>query len=93
MSDDITAGARVGEAAPAVVRYTLDAARSTFTVQAFASGLLSGFGHNPTIGIRDYAGDARFADAGFAGLADLWNCRERPSDPKLQKWSRNREVL
>jgi polyisoprenoid-binding protein YceI len=46
--------------APATVRYALDAGRSTFTVQAFATGLLSGFGHDPTIEILDFTGEARF---------------------------------
>lgn len=40
----------------AVVRYIVDASQSKFTVQAFASGLLAGFGHNPTIAIRDFTG-------------------------------------
>jgi polyisoprenoid-binding protein YceI len=38
----------------------LDAGESDFTVQAFATGLLAGFGHNPTIGIRDFVGEAQF---------------------------------
>jgi polyisoprenoid-binding protein YceI len=44
-----------------MVRYTLDAAQSRFTVQAFASGLLSGFGHSPTFAIREFTGELRFA--------------------------------
>jgi polyisoprenoid-binding protein YceI len=48
------------------VRYKLDASRSKFTVQAFASGLLAGFGHNPTIGIRKFEGEAKFAPEIFA---------------------------
>jgi polyisoprenoid-binding protein YceI len=43
----------------AVVRYIVDASQSKFTVQAFASGLLSGFGHNPTIAIRDFTGEVQ----------------------------------
>jgi len=39
------------------VRYLIDKVASRFTVQAFATGLLSSFGHNPTIGIRDYVGE------------------------------------
>src|ERR1700730_4973859 len=39
------------------VKYLIDAAASRFTVQAFATGLLSSFGHNPTIGIRDFDGE------------------------------------
>ena len=33
---------------------------SRFTVQAFATGLLSAFGHNPTIAIRDYDAEIQF---------------------------------
>jgi len=40
-------------------------------VQAFASGMLSGLGHNPTFAIREFTGELRltpdtFADACFA---------------------------
>lgn len=48
--------------APEIVRYRLDAARSNFTVQAFAGGLFSGFGHNPIIAIQKFTGDAQFVD-------------------------------
>ncbi len=41
--------------------YLLDAQQSDFTVQAFASGLFAGFGHNPVIGIRDFSGVVRIA--------------------------------
>jgi polyisoprenoid-binding protein YceI len=41
-------------------RYQLDARQSKFTVQAFATGLLAGFGHNPGIGIRDFTGEVQF---------------------------------
>jgi polyisoprenoid-binding protein YceI len=40
--------------------YLINAMVSRFTVQAFASGLLSAFGHNPMIAIRDVSGEARF---------------------------------
>ena len=36
------------------VTFTVDQVASRFTVQAFATGLLSAFGHNPRIEIRDY---------------------------------------
>jgi len=39
------------------VRYRLDPAVSRFTVQAFAGGLLSFLGHNPTFRVRDFRGD------------------------------------
>ena len=52
-------------AAPAATRarFTIDARRSRFTVQAFAAGLLAAMGHNPTIGIRTFAGDVEFNPA------------------------------
>ncbi len=46
-------------------RYKLDAGLSRFTVQAFATGLLSMFGHNPTFAVRDFSGTMRF-DGGEA---------------------------
>jgi polyisoprenoid-binding protein YceI len=45
----------------ATVSYAIDPAMSRFTVKAFAAGLLSGFGHNPTLAIRSYTGTAKFA--------------------------------
>jgi len=41
------------------VRYTLDPSTSRFRAQAFASGLLASFGHNPIIVIRQFFGEAR----------------------------------
>jgi polyisoprenoid-binding protein YceI len=48
-----------------VVRYVFNPQISRFTVQAFAGGLLSSFGHNPTIAIRDYDGVAQFIPDSF----------------------------
>jgi polyisoprenoid-binding protein YceI len=42
------------------VRYTFDSAQSRFTVQAFATGMLSVFGHNPTFAFRRFSGELRF---------------------------------
>jgi polyisoprenoid-binding protein YceI len=44
-----------------MTHYRLDAGQSRFTVQAFAEGLLSSFGHNPVIAIRDFGGEAECA--------------------------------
>ena len=41
----------------ATVRYVIDAKGGRFTVQAFATGLLSVFGHNPIIAISDFEGE------------------------------------
>ena len=47
-------------ASPLVV-YTIDPSISRFTVRAFASGMFSAFGHNPTLAIRDFEGEATFS--------------------------------
>ncbi len=46
-----------------MTHYTLDRSASRFTVRAFSTGLLSALGHNPTIAIRDFSGDADFDPA------------------------------
>lgn len=45
------------------VRYTFDPGPGRFTVQAFASGMLSFLGHNPTFVVRDYGGEVQFDPA------------------------------
>jgi polyisoprenoid-binding protein YceI len=55
--------AHVAEAA----HYRLDAGRSQFIVQAFAEGLLSSFGHNPVIAIRDFEGEVEFVPGTLEG--------------------------
>jgi polyisoprenoid-binding protein YceI len=42
------------------VSYEVDARLSRFQVRAYASGMLSAFGHNPVIAIREFTGEARF---------------------------------
>jgi len=49
------------------VKFTIDVSGSRFTVQAFATGLLSSFGHNPTIGIRDFEGEIQFVPETYEG--------------------------
>jgi polyisoprenoid-binding protein YceI len=49
----------MGSTTETSVRYLTDTRASQFTVQVFAGGLLSAFGHNPTIAIRDFLGDAQ----------------------------------
>jgi polyisoprenoid-binding protein YceI len=50
-----------------VAHYRLDAGQSRFTVQAFAEGLLSSFGHNPVIAIRDFEGEVEFVPGTLEG--------------------------
>ena len=47
------------EKAVTIARFVVDKTASRFTVQAFATGLLSAFGHNPRIEIRDYDAEIR----------------------------------
>lgn len=49
------------------VHYMIDLTNSRFTVRAFATGLLSGLGHNPVIGIREFSGEVSFASDNLAG--------------------------
>ncbi|MGA2585026.1 MAG: YceI family protein [Tepidisphaeraceae bacterium] len=42
-----------------IKRYPLDSQRSRFTVQAFATGMLAGFAHNPKFVIRQFGGEMR----------------------------------
>jgi len=39
------------------MRYRIDAGRGSFTAQAFAEGMLSFMGHNPTFAIQRYGGE------------------------------------
>jgi polyisoprenoid-binding protein YceI len=48
------------------MRYVLDPSQSRFTVQAFARGVLAGFGHSPTFAIREFTGELRFAPDALA---------------------------
>jgi polyisoprenoid-binding protein YceI len=41
------------------VLYRIDPRQGRFVVQAFAEGLFSAFGHNPTIQISDFSGEVR----------------------------------
>lgn len=51
----------VGTPPATTVRYLIDAKGSRFTVRAFAAGMLSAFGHDPTISIPDFEGEVLFA--------------------------------
>ena len=49
----------------ASVKFLIDKRASRFTVQAIATGMLSAFGHNPTIGMRDYDGELEYVPETF----------------------------
>ena len=56
----------MGENENGRVRYRLVAGESLFTVQAFAEGLFSAFGHDPVIVIRDFNGEVECATETFS---------------------------
>ena len=55
----------MSETGTGLVHYRFDPAASKFTVQAFAEGLLSMFGHDPVFSVKDFQGDASFAPGTF----------------------------
>lgn len=52
-----------------LAHFTIDPKASRFTVQAFASGILSAMGHNPKIGIRTFSGEVDFNPESIEGGA------------------------
>jgi polyisoprenoid-binding protein YceI len=50
----------MGTAKATLLHYVIDARASRFSVQAFASGILSAMGHNPRVGIRSFSGEVDF---------------------------------
>jgi polyisoprenoid-binding protein YceI len=54
---------------PSSIRYVIDTRASQFTVQAFASGLISVIAHSPKLAIRDWAGEASAADDDLRDLS------------------------
>jgi polyisoprenoid-binding protein YceI len=57
---NIEAGPTGTPAATTQVRYVLDPRLSRLTVRAFASGVLSAFGHNPNIAVRSFTGEVQW---------------------------------
>ncbi|HJX91687.1 MAG TPA: hypothetical protein VJ372_14395 [Pyrinomonadaceae bacterium] len=51
-----------GMVVPDVRRYKIDAGQSNFMVHAYVGGLLSTFGHNHNIAVKDMSGDTEFTD-------------------------------
>jgi polyisoprenoid-binding protein YceI len=53
----------VGTPPAITVRYVIDARTSTFIVRAFATGMLSVFGHSPTIAIPNFEGEVKWTSS------------------------------
>jgi len=54
------AASAAGAAETTMDRFVIDSRASRFTVRAFATGILSAMGHNPTVGIRIFSGEMKF---------------------------------
>ena len=54
--------AAISGSAPDVRHYSIDAGQSDFMVHASVGGLLSSFGHNHNIAIKDISGETQFTD-------------------------------
>ena len=65
-SDSVSSLAAPGLSLPDVRRYRIDAGQSNFMVHASVAGLLSGFGHNHNIAIKDISGETQFTDGTVA---------------------------
>lgn len=50
-------------------KFVIDSGASRFTVKAFAAGMTSGLGHNPTISIREFSGQVEFQAGSLDGAA------------------------
>jgi polyisoprenoid-binding protein YceI len=50
-------------------RYVIDTRTSQFTVQAFASGLISAIAHSPKIAIRDWTGAVQMVSGSLEGAS------------------------
>src|ERR1700686_5231977 len=87
---------------PAREKFVIDSIASRFTVKAFATGMTSGLGHNPTIAIREFSGLAEFVpetlDAASLSLTVKSNSLRvqdemRDDDRKMLERIMNDEVL
>jgi polyisoprenoid-binding protein YceI len=65
-NDSVSSVSAPGLSSPEVRRYRIDASQSNFMVHAFVGGLLSSFGHNHNIAIKDISGETQFTDGTVA---------------------------
>ena len=65
-NDSVSSGPVPGLSSPEVRRYHINGGQSNFMVHASVGGLLSGFGHNHNIAIKDISGETQFTDGAVA---------------------------
>src|SRR5579872_2893987 len=92
----------MGSTTETTVNYVTDTRASQFTVQVFSGGLLSAFGHNPTIAIRDFVGEAEVnadditnSSLRFSVKADSLSVKDNISDKDRRDMERtmHEEIL
>lgn len=76
-----------------LAKFLINKSASKFSVQAFSAGLLSSFGHNPTIAIRDYDGEIEFVPETFEEARIRVNVRTNRMDVMDQMKSDDRKKL
>jgi polyisoprenoid-binding protein YceI len=76
-----------------IAKFLIDKAGSRFTVQAFSTGLLSSFGHNPTIAIRDYDGEIEISPDKFENAQVRLNVRTKQMEVMDRMKSDDRKKL
>jgi polyisoprenoid-binding protein YceI len=76
-----------------IAKFVIDETGSRFTVQAFSAGLLSSFGHNPTIAIRDYDGEIEIFTDTFENAQVRLNVRTKHMDVMDRMKSDDRKKL
>jgi len=76
-----------------IAKFVIDKTGSRFTVQAFSTGLLSSFGHNPTIAIRDYNGEVEISPDTFENARVRLNIRTKQMDVLDRMKSDDRKKL
>ncbi|HTC61419.1 MAG TPA: YceI family protein [Candidatus Saccharimonadales bacterium] len=76
-----------------IAKFVIDKTGSRFTVQAFSTGLLSSFGHNPTIAIRDYNGEVEISPDTFEHARVRLNIRTKQMDVLDRMKSDDRKKL
>jgi polyisoprenoid-binding protein YceI len=76
-----------------IAKFVIDKTGSRFNVQVFSTGLLSSFGHNPTIAIRDYDGEIEISLDTFENAQVRMNVRTKLMEVMDRMKSEDRKKL
>ncbi len=64
-------GSHPVQAEPHPLQLSVDSGKSTFTVSVFRSGLFKAFGHDHTIAVQVFSGEAQFTPGGGTGALEM----------------------